>query len=313
MMVTRQLRFLILLVLSFFPRGKISSNIEIQNLQSAISALLGRNHVIVWGHRLPTSEDFYEVKRMDLLGRSSQFLRTLLLQRDVSRWTNVGGPIPVGGRPIYSSSEVPISRINTEGAVKRIRWIANSPPDPDSEVSDELDGEEVEVVHDYIGHQSSTSPSHPPAKIFQIHIIPRKPRTLQPTLATLPASLPPALPSSSTTRPSLIPAVRPSPIVTSQQIQPVGRSSRRGEELSPLPFPAAQVFQQRELWPIQVTREDSNTESENQDAVARLFRRVDRNSREFIEYVNDRTIPGKASEEMASKSSWYEDELIYDF
>ncbi|MBW0589831.1 hypothetical protein O181_129546 [Austropuccinia psidii MF-1] len=53
-------------------------------------------------------------------------------QRDVARWTNVGGPIPVGGRPIYSSSEVPISRINTEGVVKRIRRIADSPTDPDS-------------------------------------------------------------------------------------------------------------------------------------------------------------------------------------
>ncbi|MBW0508836.1 hypothetical protein O181_048551 [Austropuccinia psidii MF-1] len=27
-------------------------------------------------------------------------------KRDVARWTNVGGPTPVGGRPIYSSSEV---------------------------------------------------------------------------------------------------------------------------------------------------------------------------------------------------------------
>ncbi|MBW0591643.1 hypothetical protein O181_131358 [Austropuccinia psidii MF-1] len=62
-------------------------------------------------------------------------------QRDLARWTNVGGPIPVNGRPIYSSSEVPISRINTEGVVKRIRRIADSRPDPDAEGSDELDGE----------------------------------------------------------------------------------------------------------------------------------------------------------------------------
>ncbi|MBW0543724.1 hypothetical protein O181_083439 [Austropuccinia psidii MF-1] len=58
-------------------------------------------------------------------------------QMDVARWTNVEGPIPVGGRPIYSSSEVPIYRINTKGIVKRIRQIANSPPDPDAEGSDE--------------------------------------------------------------------------------------------------------------------------------------------------------------------------------
>ncbi|MBW0552218.1 hypothetical protein O181_091933 [Austropuccinia psidii MF-1] len=60
-----------------------------------------------------------------------------LWTRDVARWTNVGGPTPIGGRPIYSSSEVPISRINTEGVVKRIRQIADSPPDPDAEGSDE--------------------------------------------------------------------------------------------------------------------------------------------------------------------------------
>ncbi|MBW0533100.1 hypothetical protein O181_072815 [Austropuccinia psidii MF-1] len=41
-----------------------------------------------------------------------------------------------GGRPIYPSSEVPISRINNEGAVKKIRRIADSTPDPDAEGSD---------------------------------------------------------------------------------------------------------------------------------------------------------------------------------
>ncbi|MBW0502637.1 hypothetical protein O181_042352 [Austropuccinia psidii MF-1] len=71
-------------------------------------------------------------------------------QRDVVRWTNVGGTIPIDGRPIYSSSEVPISRINTEGVVKRIRQMANCPPDPHAEGNDELDGEEFEVVHNSI-------------------------------------------------------------------------------------------------------------------------------------------------------------------
>ncbi|MBW0483234.1 hypothetical protein O181_022949, partial [Austropuccinia psidii MF-1] len=169
-----------------------------------------------------------------------------------------------------------------------------------------------EAVHNSIGHQSSTSPSHPPMKRFQGHIIHRPPRTLQPALDTLPAS-----PSYSTTRPAFIPAVRQSPIpqsrnspiVTSQELQPVASSSRRREELSHFLFPAAQVFQRRECWPIQATREDPNTASKNQDAVARLLRRVDRNSRELIKYANNRT----ASEEMAEKSSWYEYELINDF
>ncbi|MBW0477861.1 hypothetical protein O181_017576 [Austropuccinia psidii MF-1] len=232
-------------------------------------------------------------------------------QRDVARWTNVGGPIAVGGRLIYSSSEVPISRINTEGVVKRIRRIADSPPDPDAEGSDELDGEEVEVVPHLVGHQSSFSSSQPLANRFQIHFIPSTPRTFQPTLSTVPTSLPPASPSSSHTRPALTQAVRPSPIqkprnstiITSQQLQQMVSYSRRRDGFSPLLFPAAQVFQRRDCWPIRVTREDPNAASEKQEAVARLFRRVDRNSREVIMYDNDRAIPGTASEEMAARFS----------
>ncbi|MBW0577505.1 hypothetical protein O181_117220 [Austropuccinia psidii MF-1] len=144
-------------------------------------------------------------------------------------------------------------------------------------------------------------------------VIPSTPRAFQPTLATIPTSIYPASPHSSHTRPPLNPAVRPSPIVTSQQLQPVASTSRRREELSPFPFPAAQVFQNWDQWPILVTREHPNTASYNQDAVDRLFRRVDRNSREVIMYANDRSIPRTASEEMASKFSWYEDELINDF
>ncbi|MBW0559360.1 hypothetical protein O181_099075 [Austropuccinia psidii MF-1] len=213
-------------------------------------------------------------------------------QRDVARWTNVGGPIPVGGRPIYSCSKVPISRINTEGVVKWIRLIANSPPDWDAEGSDELDGEEVKVVNNPVGHQSSASPSQPPAKRFQSRLIPSTPREV---------------------RQCPIKKSRALPIVTSQQLQPYASSSRRREELSPLPFPAAQVFQQRDHWAIRITREDTNMASEIQDSVARLFRQVDRNSREVIMYVSYKTIPGTAAEEMASKFSWYEDELIQDF
>ncbi|MBW0481913.1 hypothetical protein O181_021628 [Austropuccinia psidii MF-1] len=137
-------------------------------------------------------------------------------QRDVVRWTNVGGSIPVGGRPIYSSSVVPISKIKTEGVVKRIRRISYSPPEPDAEGSDELDGEEVEVVNNLVGHHSRTSPSQPPAKKFQSRLITSTPRNFKPALATIPTSLPHSSPSSPHTRPSINPAVRPSPIQQSR-------------------------------------------------------------------------------------------------
>ncbi|MBW0476508.1 hypothetical protein O181_016223 [Austropuccinia psidii MF-1] len=233
----------------------------------------------------------------------------------------ISGFSQFGGRPIYSGSEVPISRINTEGVVKRIRRIADSPSEPDAEGSDELDGEEFGVVPHSVGHPSSNSSAQPLANRFQSQVIPSNPRTFQPVLASIPSTITPSSPSTYHARTALNPAVRPSPshkprnspITISQQLQTMASLSRRRDGLSPLPFPAAQVFQRKDHWPIQITREDPNVASENQEAVARFFRGVDRDSREVIMYANDRFILGTASEEMAAKFAWYEDELINDF
>ncbi|MBW0513732.1 hypothetical protein O181_053447 [Austropuccinia psidii MF-1] len=133
-------------------------------------------------------------------------------QRDVARWTNVGGPIPVGGRPIYSSSEVLISRTNTEGVVKvvkRIGRIDDSPTDPDAEGNDELDCEEVQVVPNSVGHPSRNSSTQPLANRFQSQGIPSTPRTFQPIHASIPTTIPPPSPSTSHSQPALNPAVRP--------------------------------------------------------------------------------------------------------
>ncbi|MBW0512476.1 hypothetical protein O181_052191 [Austropuccinia psidii MF-1] len=104
------------------------------------------------------------------------------------------------------------------------------------------------------GHPSNSSHYQPPAKRFPSKVIPSTPRNFQPTLATIPTSIPPASPHSSHTRPAFNTAVRPSPIqqsrnspiVNSQQLQPVASTSRRRDKLSPLPFPATQVFQRRD-------------------------------------------------------------------
>ncbi|MBW0524499.1 hypothetical protein O181_064214 [Austropuccinia psidii MF-1] len=268
------------------------------------------------------SENICGVERMVLLGESSQFLRLLLLmiiqgipKRDVTRWTNVGGPITICGRLIYSSSEIPISRINSQGVVKILIRIADSPTNTNAEGSDELDGEEVEGVPNSIGHQYSTSPSKPSSRRFQSQVIPSTPRNFQSVLSTIPSSIPPPSQNPSTARHALVSPVRPSPIphpgnspmVTSQQLQPVGNSRRRRDDQSPLLFSATQVFQKREHWPIQVTREYPNTENNSQYSVARLFKRVDRNFREVISYANNRMIPTTASEEMAAKLAWCED------
>ncbi|MBW0474951.1 hypothetical protein O181_014666 [Austropuccinia psidii MF-1] len=192
-------------------------------------------------------------------------------------------PIHTDGRPIYSSSEVPICRINNQGVVKRIR-ILDSPTNPDAEGSAELDGEEVEVVNKLIGHLSSTFPTKPPAKKLHSKVILSIPRNFQPVLPTVPSSIPPPSPNPSTyraalasqIRPSPIPQPRPSPVLTSQKLKPVDIISRRREEWSPFPFPDAQVFQTRNHWTIRITREDPNVVNEGQYSVARPFRRFNR-------------------------------------
>ncbi|MBW0553845.1 hypothetical protein O181_093560 [Austropuccinia psidii MF-1] len=110
------------------------------------------------GHFNPsqTYDGYKVVEVLDLACTECLAKVTGSRQRDVARWPNVGGPIPVDGRPIYCRSEVQISRINTEAVVKRIRRISDSPPDPDAEGSDELDDDEVEVVPHLVGHQSSS-------------------------------------------------------------------------------------------------------------------------------------------------------------
>ncbi|MBW0474290.1 hypothetical protein O181_014005 [Austropuccinia psidii MF-1] len=153
--------------------------------------------------------------------------------RDVARWTNLVGPIAVGGRPISYSSEVPISRINSQGVVKRLKRISKSPTDPNSE-----GGEEVEVVPNSIGHQSSALPSQPASRRFQSQVIPSTPRNLQLITCTIPSSIPPPSPNSFTSRPALVSPLRPSCIpqprhyqmVTSQQPNPVASSSWRRED-----------------------------------------------------------------------------------
>ncbi|MBW0464624.1 hypothetical protein O181_004339 [Austropuccinia psidii MF-1] len=167
----------------------------------------------------------------------------------------------------------------------------------------------------------SSSPTQSPAHNFPNKAMHSTARNFQPILSTIPSSVPPPSSGNSTARPPPASPMRPSPITQSrpspvhptQQIQPVDSISRAREVRSPPPFPSAQVFQRREHWSIRVTRTDTNDGNEGQEAVSRLFGRVDRNSREVIMYSNDSIITGTASEEMAAKFSWYEDEFINHF
>ncbi|MBW0490301.1 hypothetical protein O181_030016 [Austropuccinia psidii MF-1] len=172
-------------------------------------------------------------------------------KRDVERWTNVRGPIATGGRPIYSSWDVPISRINSQCVdLELIHWPT------------------LKYFTFSTFFQETPKPIH-------FHY----PKKFPAYLVHAPSSIPPPSPHPSTSRPSLasqlrpspIPQPRESPIIISQQLQPVAISSGRREDQLPLLFPAAQVFQRREHWPVWVNREYSNMKNEGQDSVARMF------------------------------------------
>ncbi|MBW0570468.1 hypothetical protein O181_110183 [Austropuccinia psidii MF-1] len=98
--------------------------------------------------------------------------------------------------------------MHSQGTVKRLRRIEDSPTNPNSEGSDKLNGEEVEVLPHFIGHQSSNSPSQPPSRGFRSQIIPSTPRDFQPVLSKIPHPSP----NPSTARHALVSPVRPSPI-----------------------------------------------------------------------------------------------------
>ncbi|MBW0493319.1 hypothetical protein O181_033034 [Austropuccinia psidii MF-1] len=87
-------------------------------------------------------------------------------------------------------------------------------------------------------------------------------------------------------------------------LQPVARAITRREDRSPLPFPATQVFQIRERWPVRIKIKDPNMGVEGHDAMERPFRRFDRTRKEVIIYPNDRMFHGASSEEMAAKFVW---------
>ncbi|MBW0539168.1 hypothetical protein O181_078883 [Austropuccinia psidii MF-1] len=100
---------------------------------------------------------------------------------------------------------------------------------------------------------------------------------------------------------------------SSQKLQPLTGTSKRREDRFHLPLPASQVFQRGENWPFRATREDPKVVNEVQYVLARICRRVYRNSRYVIMYANDRMIPGTVSEWMDSKFAWYEYEMINNF
>ncbi|MBW0577792.1 hypothetical protein O181_117507 [Austropuccinia psidii MF-1] len=199
--------------------------------------------------------------------------------------------------PIYSSSVVPISKIDNQGVVKIIR-ISDSPTDPYAEIIEKFYFEEAEVVNPFSDPLSSTSTTQPPAKKFHSQVIPSTPRKFQPFLSNVPCSIPPPSPNSLNARPAISSAVRQSPIpqpsqspfLNFQQLQHLTSTSRRREYQSPFPVTVYQVLQGRENFPSGIPPSVVN---EVQDTVAMSLRRVDRNSMEVIMYANNRMIDHK--------------------
>ncbi|MBW0470491.1 hypothetical protein O181_010206 [Austropuccinia psidii MF-1] len=228
-----------------------------------MSVWLERTHVVALECQFLKSEDTCGERMMGHFGEfpvseaptpygtSGYSSFTGYRRQDVERWTNTGGPIIVSGRPIYSGSNVPIPRINEQGVVKWIRRIADSPTGPNAEGSDELDGEEVQIISQSINAQYSKkfATSVPPPSSG--HFTARPPKASAMRRYSI--------------RPSPTTHYGPSQVHPPQQLQPVSSTNITREVSSPLPFPSTQVFQRRERWPIRVSRGDQNDGNDGQN------------------------------------------------
>ncbi|MBW0529032.1 hypothetical protein O181_068747 [Austropuccinia psidii MF-1] len=112
----------------------------------------------------------------------------------------------------------------------------------DAEVSDELDGEEVEVINPVVGHYSNSSPTKTSVNTFHSKLIFSTPRNLQPVLSSPPSSIPPPSPKPSTTRPVL---ASPNESITHPTSQDI--TSYRREAWSPLQFLLLKDFKIRSI------------------------------------------------------------------
>ncbi|MBW0547397.1 hypothetical protein O181_087112 [Austropuccinia psidii MF-1] len=112
--------------------------------------------------------------------------------------------------------------------VKIIQNVSYLTTNPDAEGSDELDGEGVELLNEYTGKFTKSSPTQLPVKNLKRKIIPSTPRKIQPFIPSIPSSIPSPSQNPSTATPSLaspispppIPHPRTSPMIAYQKLQP---------------------------------------------------------------------------------------------
>ncbi|MBW0488744.1 hypothetical protein O181_028459 [Austropuccinia psidii MF-1] len=182
--------------------------------------------------------------------------------------------------PFTPVQRSPLPVFNSQGLVKIIRKIADSPTNPDAEESDELDGEDIEVIpkssHSQYPKKFSSYPVHYYSSFTKsIHF-----QTF-PGCTTEEISYSPAQKINNGNIPST---------------KACGQLQRKKRGSIAFTAPCCSSISKKRVLAC------PGNQRRSQDAVARLLIRVDRNITEVIAYDNHRMIPGTASEEMAAIS-----------
>ncbi|MBW0516125.1 hypothetical protein O181_055840 [Austropuccinia psidii MF-1] len=204
-------------------------------------------------------------------------------------WVNIGGPIHPQGNPIGVAPDVPIlvtRKYGRLGKLKRI-LVVQYEVDTDSEGSDELDGEELEMTTPIQKRRIKSTSLSPVQASTTINEVIRSPQ-------------PPQLPARSPTRPSTLSS-------TSTNFQPPMASTSR-HPMSPEP---GSVFDHCQHWNI--TQNFTDQKKMNKKVVTSLFKDVGSLTEVFVDKAMNSAVPGEATKALAGDAVAYEDALVVRF
>ncbi|MBW0568648.1 hypothetical protein O181_108363 [Austropuccinia psidii MF-1] len=197
-------------------------------------------------------------------------------------WANTGGPIHPQGNPIGVAPEVPILVTRKDERLEKLKrnLVVKDENDTDSEGSDEIDGEELEI-NTPIQKKRIQSTSLSPVQASTT------------TNEVIRPAQPPQPPIRSPTRPSTLAS-------TSTNIQlPVASTSR-----DPISQEPESIFDNCCCWNISGSFTDQNTS---------LFDEVDALTEVFGHKAMNSAIPGEPTISLSQEAIAYEDALVVKF
>ncbi|MBW0568210.1 hypothetical protein O181_107925 [Austropuccinia psidii MF-1] len=199
---------------------------------------------------------------------------------------NIGGSINPQGNPIGVAPEVPILVTRKDGKLGKLKrnLVVQDEIDTDSEGSDEIDGEELEITTPIQKRRIQSTSQSPVQAITTSNEVIRSPQ-------------PPQLPIRSPTRPSTLAS-------TTTSIQPPVASTSR----DPMPPETESSFETGRRWNI--TGNFPDQKRVNKKVVTSLFAEVDSLTELFVYKAIKSAIPGEPTIALAKEAVAYEEAMV---